>query len=97
MPMVRFAWCQILVDVRREACPQARWNKAAREWLMTEAEAEAFIAAGHQRLDFARMRGEIAIDGKTWILGFAQGAPGPGRSEGGAGHVRTVHANLHLG
>jgi hypothetical protein len=75
MPTVRFAWNPTLVDVRREACPQARWNKATRAWTMTVTEAEQFLAASHARLDFAKMQSEIAIDENRWTIGFVRGAP----------------------
>ena len=75
MPVVRFSWDTQLVDVRREVCPRAKWDRAARSWSMTAAEVEAFIAAGHARLKFARYCMEIAIDADRWVVGFAQGAP----------------------
>ena len=75
MPVVRFAWNPQLVDVRREACPRARWNSQTRAWTMTATEAEAFVAAGHHRLEYYRMASEIVIDGETWLVGFVQGAP----------------------
>jgi hypothetical protein len=75
MPVVRFAWSPQLVDVRREACPRARWDKTARAWTMTAAEAETFLAAGHARLELCRSAGEIAIDGNLWLVGFVRGAP----------------------
>jgi hypothetical protein len=50
---------------------------------MTEAEPEAFIAAGHARLAFARYCVEIVIDADRWIIGFVEDAPK--RLEAGAG------------
>jgi hypothetical protein len=75
MPVARFAWNPQLVDVRREACPRARWNSQTRAWTMTAAEVEAFVAAGHVRLEYCRMGGEIIVDGDKWLVGFLQGAP----------------------
>jgi hypothetical protein len=75
MPRVRFTWSAQLVDVRRQACPHAKWNPQQRAWTMTDGDAEVFLAAGHARLDLVRETGEIAIDGERWIIGFAQGAP----------------------
>ncbi len=75
MPVVRFHWDAQLVSVRREVCPQARWDKAARAWTMTVDEAAAFLAAGHARLECARGTGQIAIDEEHWLVGFVQGAP----------------------
>jgi hypothetical protein len=75
MPVVRFHWDAQLVSVRREVCPRAKWDKAARAWTMTADEAAAFLAAGHARLSFARDTGQIAIDGEQWLIGFVQGAP----------------------
>jgi hypothetical protein len=73
MPIVRFRWDTQMVDVRRQVCPQAKWDKQARAWTMTRAEAEAFIAAVHRRLDFAKYSCEIAVDGERWSVGFIQG------------------------
>lgn len=42
---------------------------------MTAAEAEAFLAACHQRLSCTREQAEVALDGERWIVGFVQGAP----------------------
>ncbi|MGE4043331.1 MAG: hypothetical protein AB7F35_00655 [Acetobacteraceae bacterium] len=75
MPIVRFTWNPQLVDVRREACPRARWNKAARAWTMSEAEAHAFLAASHNRLSIVRLQAEIVIDETRWVIGFVRGAP----------------------
>jgi hypothetical protein len=75
MPVVRFQWNPQLVDVRREVCPRARWDKATRAWTMTAEEAAAFLAAGHSRLEYARQRGQIAIDDAEWLIGFVRGAP----------------------
>ena len=75
MAVVRFSWDTLLVGVRREVCPRAKWDKAARAWSMTVAEAEAFIAAGHARLVFARYFMEVTIDADRWIIGFVEGAP----------------------
>jgi hypothetical protein len=75
MPVIRFAWNPQLVDVRREACPRARWDKATRAWTMTIVEAEAFLAASHARLDFGRSSSQIAIDDEQWLIGFVRGAP----------------------
>ncbi len=75
MPQVRFAWSAQLVDVRRQACPRAKWNAQQRAWTMTDADAKTFLAAGHSRLDMVRESSEVAIDGERWIIGFFQGAP----------------------
>ena len=75
MPTVRFTWNAQLVDVRREVCPRARWDKAARAWTMTLSEAEAFVIASHTRLDLVKMHTEIAVDDVRWRVGFVSGAP----------------------
>jgi hypothetical protein len=75
MPVIRFAWDPQLVDVRRQACPRARWDKAARAWTMTAVEAETFLAASHERLELGRSNSQIAIDDEQWIIGFVRGAP----------------------
>jgi hypothetical protein len=69
---------------RREACPRARWISA---WLMTRAEAKAFIAACHPRLNNERCHAEITVDEERWALGFVQGAP---FLRSGASHVPAV-------
>jgi len=53
---------QILVELRREACPRARWIAKQRAWLMTQTEAETFIAACHERLNYERYHAEITVD-----------------------------------
>jgi hypothetical protein len=75
MPIVRFAWSPLLVEVRREQCPRAKWDRARRVWTMTQAEADRFLQASHSRLDFARASCELVIDDARWIVGFVQGAP----------------------
>jgi hypothetical protein len=75
MPVVRFAWNPQLVDLRREVCPRARWNKSARAWSMTSAEAEIFLTESHARLEFCRSASEIAIDEDRWLVGYVRGAP----------------------
>jgi hypothetical protein len=59
MPLVRFSWSPILVDLRREVCPSARWQKQGRHWAMSETEAQAFIRAAQARLDFQRSHAQI--------------------------------------
>jgi len=75
MPMVRFIWSPILVEVRRESCPRARWDRARLAWTMTPAEVDLFVHASHRRLAFARDRGEILVDAVRWLVGDARGAP----------------------
>lgn len=75
MPTVRFAWSPQLLAVRRETCPHARWLARDRVWRMSHTDAVRFLAAAHARLDFMRTRGEIAIDGTRWVIGFVGGAP----------------------
>lgn len=75
MLTVRFAWSPVLVDLRREVCPTARWQKQGRQWLMSDAEAQAFVNAAHCRLDFQRTHAQILVDGVTWVIGFVRGAP----------------------
>ena len=75
MASIRFAWNPVLVDVRREVCPRAQWQKAARRWIMSDAEAEMFLRAAQARLDFQRSQAEIRVDDVTWIVGFVRGAP----------------------
>ncbi len=75
MASIRFAWNPVLIELRREVCPRAQWQKAARRWIMSEAEAEMFLRAAHARLDFQRSQAEVHVDDVTWIVGFVRGAP----------------------
>src|SRR6185437_3757703 len=75
MRCVRFHWNPVLIDLRREVCPAARWQRQGREWLMSDADADAFIRAAQARLDFERQHAQICIDDVKWVVGFAQGAP----------------------
>jgi hypothetical protein len=75
MPVVSFPWDAQLVSIRREAVPRARWDKAARAWSMTAADAEAFLQAAHARMYFARVNCTVMVDQVVWVLGFAHGAP----------------------
>ena len=75
MPTVRFSWSPLVLEVRRETCPKARWIAAQRAWAMSAADAQAFLAAAHERLNFARCHAEVAIDDQRWMIGFVHGAP----------------------
>ena len=75
MPVVRFSWDAQLVSVRREVCPQAKWDKVTRAWTMTADDADTFLQAAQARLAFTRGSGQIVIDDAQWIVGFVQGAP----------------------
>jgi hypothetical protein len=77
MPTIRFAWNPILVSLRREVCPGARWHRQGRHWLMSDAEAQTFVRAAQARLDFQRSQAQIRIDDVTWVFGFVRGAPYP--------------------
>ena len=75
MPVVRFPWDAQLVGIRREAVPRARWDKAARAWSMTAAEADVFLQAVQTRMAFARMHCTVTVDRTVWVLGFVANAP----------------------
>lgn len=75
MASVRFAWSPLLVELRREVCPQARWVKKGRQWIMQEEEARRFLTAAQARLEFQRGQAKILVDDTTWVVGFVQGAP----------------------
>ena len=75
MATVRFQWSPVLIDLRREVCPAARWEKRHRQWIMTDADAAEFLQAAHARMDFARLHAEIRINDVTWRVGFVAGAP----------------------
>jgi hypothetical protein len=75
MASIRFAWNPVLVEVRREVCPRAQWQKAGRRWIMSDTEAEMFLRAAQARLDFQRSNAEIRVDDVAWVVGFVRGAP----------------------
>lgn len=75
MPVVSFPWDAQLVSIRRDVVPHARWDKATRAWLMTQAEARIFFDAAQARMSFARFKCTVTIDGVAWVLGFAQNTP----------------------
>jgi hypothetical protein len=75
MATVKFPWNPLLVDLRREICPAARWEKKGRRWVMTDGDAAAFLNAAHARLDFAKSKAEIRVNDAAWIVGFVAGAP----------------------
>jgi hypothetical protein len=72
---VRFAWNPVLVDLRRDVCPGARWMKQGRQWLMSDSEATSFVQAAQARLDYSRSQASICVDGTRWVVGFVRGAP----------------------
>jgi len=77
MPTIRFAWNPMLIDLRREVCPGARWHRQGRHWIMSDAEALTFVRAAQARLDFQRSQAQIRVDDVTWVFGFVRGAPYP--------------------
>ena len=54
MTSVRFAWNPMLVDLRREICPRAQWQKNGRQWIMSDTEADTFVRAAQARLNRSR-------------------------------------------
>jgi hypothetical protein len=72
---VRFPWSPLLVDIRREICPEARWQKRGRQWIMSETDARAFLRTAQVRLDHRRAHIQISVDDTVWIVGFIRGAP----------------------
>lgn len=75
MTIVRFAWNPTLVDVRREVCPLARFEKGSRQWIMNETDATRFLHAAHSRLEYTKCQARVMVDEQMWVLGFVQGAP----------------------
>ena len=75
MPSVRFEWNPTLVNLRRELCPGARWQRQGRQWIMSEAEAKQFLQAAHARLDYQKWQARIRIEDITWVVGFVRDAP----------------------
>jgi len=72
---VRFAWNPVLVELRRQVCPNARWQKSSRQWLMRDDEVRSFLQAAQTVLEYRRSQTEIRVDDVTWVMGFVQGAP----------------------
>jgi hypothetical protein len=72
---VRFAWSPALVELRRQVCPNARWQKHSREWLMQDDEAQSFMRAAQAALEYQKWHTQITVDDTVWIVGFVQGAP----------------------
>ena len=75
MPIIRFAWSPLLVELRREECPRASWLGSRRAWSMSQTDAERFLHATQERLTLMRTSTEIHIDNECWVVGFVQGAP----------------------
>lgn len=75
MTSVRFAWNPMLVDLRREICPRALWQKNGRQWIMSDTEADTFVRAAQARLDFGKSQAQIRVDNVIWVVGFVRGAP----------------------
>jgi hypothetical protein len=72
---VRFPWSPLLVEIRREVCPAARWQRLGRQWIMSETDAQAFLRAAQARLDYRRTHTQISVGDTIWIVGFVRGAP----------------------
>jgi hypothetical protein len=75
MPVVKFPWDAQLVSLRRDVCPRARWEKAARAWVMTDADVETFLRAAQARMYFARVKCTVTVDNTVWVLEFAKSTP----------------------
>ena len=75
MSTVRFAWDAQLVSIRRDVCPQARWDKLKRAWVMSTEDADTFLQAAQDRMYFGRVQCTVDVDGVVWVLGFAQDTP----------------------
>lgn len=73
--IVCFPWSPTLVEIRRQVCPLARFEKKGRRWIMNDAEVGNFLRAAHARLDFVRGQTRITVNDVTWVVGFVQGAP----------------------
>jgi hypothetical protein len=77
VPSIRFVWNPILMDLRREVCPGARWQKQGRQWIMSDAEGQGFLRAAQARLEFQRAHAHIRVDDVTWVIGVVRNAPFP--------------------
>ncbi len=65
----------MLVAIRREVCPTARWHKQDRYWDMHADDARLFLDVAHARLEFAKRHAQVSVDNVVWVVGFVQGAP----------------------
>ena len=74
MAAVRFAWSPALVELRRQVCPNARWQKPSRQWMQDD-EAQSFMRAAQAALEYQKWHTQITVDDTVWIVGFVQGAP----------------------
>ena len=77
MTNIRFVWSPLLVELRRELCPAARWDRKGRQWIMTDGDAQTFLRAAHARLSFGCSSARIEVNHVVWLIGFVQGAPCP--------------------
>ena len=75
MAAVRFAWSPALVELRRQVCPNARWEKHSRQWLMQHDDAQSFMRAAQAVLEYQKWHTQIVVDDTVWIVGFVKGAP----------------------
>jgi hypothetical protein len=75
MPMVKFPWDALLISIRRDVCPRARWQKTSRGWVMTDLEAETFLQAAQALMYSARVTCNVTVGSTVWVLGFAMGTP----------------------
>ena len=69
------SWSPRLIEVRRQSCPLARWQKQKRCWTMTEHDATTFLNVAHLALDYERWHTQVIVDDVVWVIGFVQGAP----------------------
>ncbi len=64
-----------MVSVRREVCPRATWDTAHCAWVMSDADAAAFLRAAQARMFFRKCSCTLAIDGAVWVVGFKPNTP----------------------
>ena len=55
----------MLVELRRQVCPGARWQKTSHQWLMRDDEATSFVQAAQAALEFRRTHAQIRVDEDT--------------------------------
>jgi hypothetical protein len=72
---VLFFWDPLLISLRRDVCPNAKWDKPRKQWLMAPEDAERFRDAAHRLLDGTRRHAVLQIGDEQWMIGFRQGAP----------------------
>jgi hypothetical protein len=96
MPNISFPYNDILISVRRQAAPAARWDAATKSWMMSAADLQAFQRDGDAALTAAGTYQVICVGGTQVRLGAApKPAEAPtGRIQLPAGCFATVERGV---